>query len=99
MKGQDIIERVRLILDDESGTGWATAELVGWINDACLFVALLRPDSCVVNGNMTLVAGSKQSIAGLTPAGLRLLDVIYNVSTGRAMRMVDRRRLDSAQPT
>lgn len=99
MKGNDIVARVRLILDDENGTGWSDAELTNWINDACLFVALLRPDSCVVNANMTLAAGSKQSIAGLSPAGLRLLDVVYNVTTGRAMRMVDRNRLDSSQPT
>lgn len=99
MLGSDIISRVRLILDDASATGWSDAELVDWVNDACTFVALLRPDSCVVNANMTLAAGTKQSIAGLTPVGLRLLDVVYNVTTGRAMRMVDRRRLDSSQPT
>jgi len=99
MKASDIISRVRLILDDASGTGWADEELVAWINDACLFVALLPPDSCVVNANITLAAGTKQSLAALSPPGLRLLDVVYNVTTGRAMRMVDRRRLDSAQPT
>ncbi len=99
MKGQDIVDRVRLILDDETGTGWSDEELTAWINDACLFVALVRPDSSVVNANMTLSAGTKQSIAALSPAGLRLLDVVYNVTTGRAMRLVDRRRLDSSQPT
>lgn len=99
MKGQDIVDRVRLVLDDSSGTGWSDDELTAWINDACLFVAVLRPDSCAVNANMTLAAGTKQSIAALSPAGLRLLDVVYNVTTGRAMRLVDRRRLDSALPT
>lgn len=99
MKGQEVVDRVRLVLDDQAGTGWSTDELVAWINDACLFVALLRPDACSVNGTMTLSAGSKQSIAGLAPVGLRLLDVIYNVTTGRAMRMADRRRIDSASPT
>jgi hypothetical protein len=99
VKGQDIVSRARLVLDDANTTGWSNDELALWINDACLFVALLRPDSCVVNANMTLAAGSRQSIASLTPPGLRLLDVVYNVTTGRAMRMVDRRRLDSTNPT
>lgn len=99
MKGQDIIDRVRLVLDDQAGTGWSADELISWVNDACLFVALLRPDACSVNSNMTLAAGAKQSIAGLTPVGMRLLDVVYNVTTGRAMRMADRRRIDSAAPT
>jgi hypothetical protein len=99
MLGQDIVTRVRLILDDANATGWSNDELTAWINDACLFVALLRPDSCVVNSTITLAAGTKQSIAGMSPVGLRLMDVIYNVTTGRAMRLVDRRRLDSAQPT
>ena len=99
MLGQDIVTRVRLILDDVNATGWSNDELTNWINDACLFVALLRPDSCVVNSTITLAAGTKQTIAGLSPVGLRLLDVVYNQTTGRAMRLVDRRRLDSAQPT
>ena len=99
MLGQDIVTRVRLILDDVNGTGWSNDELTNWINDACLFVALLRPDSCVVNSTILLSGGTKQSIAGLTPPGLRLLDVVYNVTSGRAMRLVDRRRLDSVMPT
>jgi hypothetical protein len=99
MKGRDIVDRVRLVLDDASATGWTNVEFASWINDACLFVALLRPDACVVNANMTLATGTRQSIAALAAPGLRLLDVVYNVTTGRAMRMVDRRRLDATLPT
>lgn len=98
MKGADVAARMRLVLDDPNKTGWSDDELALWINDACLFVAVLRPDACVVNMNMALAAGPRQSIAALNPPGLRLLDVVYNVTTGRAMRLVPRQRLDTTNP-
>lgn len=98
MKATDIISRVRVVLSDGDASRWKDAELVDWINDACRFVALVRPDSSVVNTTMTTVAGTKQSIADLPVPGLRLLDVIRNVSTQRAVRLIDRDILDSSQP-
>ncbi len=98
MKGTDIISRARIVLNDADATRWTDAEFVNWINDACRFVAVLRPDSCVVNQAMALAAGTKQSIAGLTPAGLRLMDVVRNLPTGRAIRLVDRDVLDTQMP-
>lgn len=99
MKGSDVVSRLRVILNDADEVGWTTAELILWINDGCRFIALLRPDSVVVNASMTLVAGSKQSIGALTPPGLRLLDVVRAVATGRAVRLVDREKLDTVLPS
>jgi hypothetical protein len=98
MKGIDIVNRARLILNDADGIRWTNAEYATWINDGCRFIALLRPDSCVVNGPMNLVAGTKQSIAALNPSGLRLLDVVRAVNTGRAIRLTDRETLDTQIP-
>jgi len=99
MKGIHVIDRLRVILNDADEVGWTDDELILWINDGCRFIALLRPDAAVVNASMSLAAGSKQSIAALTPPGLRLLDVIRAVASGRAIRLVDRERLDTVMPS
>lgn len=99
MIGSDVVTRLRLVANDADAIRWTSEELVLWINDGCRFIALLRPDSCSVNGTMALVAGSKQSIAGLTPAGLRVLDVVRATASGRAIRLVDREVLDTQLPS
>lgn len=99
MKGSDVVSRARLVLNDADAVRWTDAEFVNWINDGCRYIALNRPDSCVVNGTITLAAGSKQSIAGLTPPGLRLLDVVRATASGRAIRLVDRETLDTQIPS
>lgn len=99
MKGADIISRARVLLGDEvTPYRWADAELVNWINDGCGLIALARPDSAMVNATMTLAAGTKQSIAALNPAGLRLIDVVRNAPNGRAIRLTTRDMLDATDP-
>lgn len=97
MKGQDIVDRARIVLNDAAGTRWTDAELALWITDGCGFIGLARPDSCALTATMTLAAGAKQSIAGLTPAGVRLLDVVGNTG-GNAITIVDRQVLDAHKP-
>lgn len=53
----------------------------------------------MVNQAMSLVAGTKQSIAALNPPGLRLIDVVRNLPTGRAIRLTARETLDAADPS
>jgi hypothetical protein len=95
MRGQDIITRVRDLTNDD-GTKWPDTELVRWINDGCLFLAIVRPDSCATRGPLALAAGFKQTL----PAGaLRLLDVLHNTTGYRAVRFVERQTLDAANPS
>lgn len=98
MKGSDVVALARVVLHDAAGTRWPDSELVGWINLGCKFIAVNRPDACSVNAAMPLAAGAKQSIAGLTPVGLRLLDVIRDVATGRGVPLTDRQVLDTHRP-
>lgn len=98
MTGQGIIDRARHLLQDIAAERWGDTELVLWINDACKYIEVQRPDACAVNAAMSLAAGTKQSIAGLTPPGVRLLDVVRNVG-GRAITLVDRNELDTYRPT
>lgn len=99
MIGNDIATRLRLIINDQDAIRWTAEELVHWINDGCRFICLRRPDAASVNASMTLVAGTKQSVSGLTPAGLRVLDCVRAVQSGRAIRYVEREVLDTQLPT
>ena len=94
MLASDIITPVRVVLNDVGGVHWSDPELLGWINDAQLLVAVLRPDSVAHTAVVTVAAGSKQTIP---EDGIRLLDVIRNVG-GRAIRIVDRETLDLFDP-
>jgi hypothetical protein len=98
MKGRDIEQRMRLVVNDGDGVRWVGDELALWINDACGFVVMLRPDAVARNAEHTCVAGTKQSIVGMSPKGLRLLDVMRNSPNGRAVRLVDREVLDTQNP-
>lgn len=95
MLGSDVVSRARYVLNDADATRWTDAELALWINDGCRLIAIARPDSCAVEATMSLAAGSKQTIAGLTPPGLRLLDVVRATASGRGIKLVDRQVLDA----
>jgi hypothetical protein len=99
MLASDIISRAQTLLQDADGTRWTSTELLKWISDGQRVIALVRPDSCSTHTALSLAAGSKQS---LPAGGLRLLDVIRNLSesgiVGRAVRMVDRETLDAQDP-
>lgn len=86
---QDLFDRATLLLND-GNVRWTQAELLKWLNDGQRQVALLRPDACVVTGNIPMVAGVKQA---LPAAGLRLIDIYANANGG-PVRLVDRDELD-----
>jgi hypothetical protein len=102
MKVSDVISRARILLNDTDAAGfrWSNAELIDYINDAQLMIAVLRPDSSVGSAVATLVAGTKQA---LPAEGFRLMDVIRNVKAdnapGRAVRITDRDTLDMFEPS
>jgi hypothetical protein len=101
MKVSDVINRARILLNDTDASGyrWSDAELINYINDAQLMIAVARPDSSVGSAVATLVAGTKQA---LPAEGFRLMDVIRNIkaddSPGRAVRITDRDTLDLFEP-
>lgn len=74
----DIVGNAKLILQ-ETGTGvrWVDGELAGWLNEFYQAAVGLKPDVATVNEELTLAAGTKQTIPA---TGLRLLDVIRNTS-------------------
>lgn len=97
MKPRAIVSRARIVLNDADGTRWPDAELALWTTDAERTTIVRRPDSGAKGVTFTCAAGSKQSIAGLSPVGLRLLDVV-RTATGRHIRLTDGDALDTHRP-
>jgi len=90
-----VIDRAKRILQ-ERGTGirWTDGELIGWLNEAYVAVAVERPDAHGVIEMVELQAGAKQA---LPEGGLRLMDVIAD-ERGRAIRATSRRTLATMRP-
>lgn len=76
-KGTDIVSRARFILMDAGAKAWTEIELYGWLNDGRSKVYELRPDVFTDDGEITLVAGSLQTVPA---ASDRLFTVDYNRS-------------------
>jgi hypothetical protein len=95
---QAIIDRARILLNDAVNSvayRWPDAELLKWLNDGQRFIVIVRPDSAATTAALTLVDGTKQSVP---TDGLRLLDIVRNNTTSKAVRYVDRHILDTSIP-
>lgn len=88
------------ILQDTNGIRWTAAKKLGFLNDGIREAVTAKPNISVVNGNLTLVAGTKQSL----PAGtVLLMDVKRNMgaagtSPGRVPRFIDQEDIDVENP-
>ncbi|GEK46552.1 hypothetical protein HPA02_08350 [Bisbaumannia pacifica] len=91
----DIISRAKRILQERGqGVRWTDSELIGWLNEAYVAVAVQRPDAHARVGMIDLQAGARQTL----PAdGLRLMEVLSGES-GRAIRETSRRTLATMRP-
>lgn len=74
-----ILSKAAIILQDTANVRWPMSEMLGWLNDGQREVCILRPELSVTLGNITLVAGTKQT---LPTAGLALMRVIRNMGVG-----------------
>lgn len=92
---RDIIRRASILLQDqESNIRWTLDEMTDWLNDGQREVTLYKPNACVINTDMQLVIGTKQSIPD---SGVALVDLPRN-SNGSAIRIVSREVLDAQVP-
>lgn len=92
---QSIVRRVVETLQDNTSIRWPINELVRYLNDGQREIVLYRPDSMVTNASVTMVTGSKQAIPA---TGSKLIEVIRNTGTKRAMRITNREILDAQTP-
>jgi len=93
-----LISQASEIIQDESNVQMTTANALGWLNDAQRAIVIVKPDASTVIRSITLVPGTKQSIAGL-----KLMSVVRNMGAsgstpGRAIRLVERGIKDEFEP-
>lgn len=95
LTAQNIMDRASMIIQDLTNVRWPASELLNWFNDGRRELAIARPDIYSISANLTLVAGTRQTL----PAGtLRLLDVPRNVN-GQAITVTQRGFLDQQNPS
>ena len=100
--GQNIADKVEILLQDETNVRWTEAELLGWINSGQREVAIAKPNALTSNTTMQLTASAtKQTIPA---TGIQLMEVIRNMGAdgltpGRAITGIDRGILDGTIPT
>lgn len=94
LTAQNIIDRARNIIQDNTSVRWLDAELLEYLNDAQRQIVLQVPNSFAVNEALVLAADSKQSVPA---GGIKILDVIRNVG-GRGITLIERTILDSIVP-
>lgn len=97
---QSILSKVKTLVQDVTGVRYPDAELIGWLNDAQLELAAIRPDSCSRLAPVPLVAGTLQAIPS---DGSMLLKLTRNLGAGgatpgRAIRRVPMDLLDGQVP-
>ena len=99
---QDVIDRARILLQDENltATRWTDDELIFWLNDAFREIVQLKPDANIVTSVVQLVEGIEQSIPA---SSIFLKGISRNMGTdgltpGRAVHRVRREIFDVSFP-
>lgn len=92
-----ITTRAARALQDPNGIRWQPGDLLDYLNDGQREIGIYRPDAITVVEAVSLVAGAIQA---LPPAGIRLVDVLYNagvagLTQGTSVTVTDRDELDS----
>ena len=94
---KSILNRAASLLNDEEHVRWQESELLEWLNDGQRAVAKgPATDVYVLRDNVTAVAGTVQD---LPTDGIRLVDVVKNVSNGSAILQSDYATVDILSST
>jgi hypothetical protein len=90
---RSILNRSASLLRDEEYVRWPESELLEWLNDGQRVIARgPSTDAYVLRDNIAAVAGTVQSIPD---SGIRLVDVVRNVSNGSAIYQTDYATVDA----
>ncbi len=94
---RSILNRASSLLNDEEHVRWEESELLEWLNDGQRVIARgPATDAYVLRSNITAVAGSVQN---LPTDGIRLVDVVKNVSDGSTIHSADYATADMLSST
>ncbi|SMB81404.1 hypothetical protein SAMN05660772_01837 [Pasteurella testudinis DSM 23072] len=95
IKVTELINRAKITAQDVDFVQWPESEWLTWYNECLLALASARSDAGAETRTVTLVAGSRQTIPSDSN---KLIEVVRNDSTGRAIRLLDRKVLDEQNP-
>lgn len=96
-KVRSLLSRAASLLNDEEYVRWEESELLEWLNDGQRVIARgPATDAYVVRDTIQAAAGTVQS---LPSDGIRLVDVVKNVSTGRSILQADYAIADALSST
>lgn len=102
MTPQQIIDRVREVINDTAGNSYTNAAFIQWINDGMLYIATSKPDSVATTATFLCDAGVRQALTSAklsSDVPMALLDVVRDDATGGPITAVDRETLDAHVPT
>lgn len=100
---KDVIERARIVLQDEGNVRWTLPELRLWFNDALREIVALKPTAFSTSIVLSLAQGTRQQIPPEYPG---LLKITRNLKStvdapragDRSIRTVDMEMLDASYP-
>lgn len=95
-----IISKAQILVQDTTAIRWALSEWLGWLNDGQREIAILRPSASTKIANVSLVAGTKQTLPADAVSFLEYMRNMGAAGTtpGSAVRKVARRLMDSQNP-
>lgn len=73
-----VLERAQIVLQDAGAVRWPLTELVRWLNDGTKAIAFYKPSATATTTNLTLAAGTRQTI----PAQYALMIRVVMNKTG-----------------
>ncbi len=100
----NILDRFKLLTQDDDLERWTRAEVVEWLNEAYLQVVTLRPDATATRATVNLKAGAYQNLDDAATVNLgtagALIKVVRNIggSSTRAIRYISQYQLDENIP-
>lgn len=96
VKVSELITRAKTLAQDVDYVQWTLEEWLGWYAECILTISGLRPDAYVETRTLRLKAGSHQKVPD---DAFKLLDIICNTESGRAMRPIERELLYQQYPS
>lgn len=98
----DVMGAARTILEDGSAVRWSWVELQTWLNAAYRVIVTVVPRANSATATMTLAAGIRQVLSGLSGDNPRLIEVVRNMaatSDKSIIKLWEKSDLDKHLPT
>lgn len=90
---QVIIDSVNATINDPNNVVYSISQKISALNEAILATAMYRPDAAVIMTNISVTAGSKQTLPSDCVRLLKVVRNINNSQAGNSVRLMDINRI------